>query len=360
MSHQWRNISLGNLTDSNDLATSPATRPIPRTRSDPSTASYFTPNTQACNTSYNLDPYTPSVYASQHHPYMQHTHSHCAHQQAMANARARSNQDIIHSMLTPVLSDLSRNSPTGSTCAPNHERVSWERSSLQRVVPSPVQGLSNDPAPDSFQWSPNSDPQFMNFDTQTWSDALSSPLTAANMHSYLPTQYGFTPETSPVSPPPYPTTTSSFQPDVKRQVSPASSSSSSQRESRRGSFDTPGTGKSCSHCHATSTPLWRREPTTLKPLCNACGLYLQQRNKHRPQELIDADAADDSSEESEGDGTGPECSHCRTHHTSVWRRSKTGAQLCNACGVYSRLRGRDRPLSLKRNKIKPRSKHTPK
>ncbi|KAJ7908125.1 hypothetical protein B0H13DRAFT_2017423 [Mycena leptocephala] len=53
----------------------------------------------------------------------------------------------------------------------------------------------------------------------------------------------------------------------------------------------------------------------------------------------------------------PECSHCHTHRTSVWRRSKTGAKLCNACGVYARLRGRDRPLSLRRNKIRPRCKH---
>ncbi|KAI3603738.1 gata zinc finger domain-containing protein [Moniliophthora roreri] len=117
--------------------------------------------------------------------------------------------------------------------------------------------------------------------------------------------------------------------------------------------------KMCSHCRATSTPLWRREPTTLKPLCNACGLYLQQRNKLRPQELIDADFDDENSDES-GDGTGPECSHCHTRNTSVWRRSKTGEQLCNACGVYSRLRGKDRPLSLRRNKIKPRTKHAAK
>ncbi|KAJ7580562.1 hypothetical protein C8J56DRAFT_1169280 [Mycena floridula] len=127
---------------------------------------------------------------------------------------------------------------------------------------------------------------------------------------------------------------------------------------RRASIDSTGSSvKMCSHCHATSTPLWRREPVTLRPLCNACGLYLQQRNKLRPQELIDADNDDDSSDGS-GDGTGPECSHCHTHNTSVWRRSKTGDQLCNACGVYSRLKGKDRPLSLKRNKIKPRSKHT--
>lgn len=136
----------------------------------------------------------------------------------------------------------------------------------------------------------------------------------------------------------------------------ANSSSSSSRASP--STSTNGSTKECSHCHAKSTPLWRREPQTLRTLCNACGLYLQQRNKLRPQELIDADEDDDEEEDPASyDPNSPECSHCHTHQTSVWRRSKEGQQLCNACGVYSRLRGRDRPLSLKRNKIKPRSKH---
>jgi GATA-binding protein 2 len=86
----------------------------------------------------------------------------------------------------------------------------------------------------------------------------------------------------------------------------------------------------------------------------------------RPLALIAADASDDEEGSSacsfDGDAEGrpaggPECSHCHTHKTSVWRRSKTGAKLCNACGVYARLRGRDRPLELRKNKIKPRCKH---
>ena len=153
-------------------------------------------------------------------------------------------------------------------------------------------------------------------------------------------------EMSPVSSP-------SPSPSVMpRDTSSHTVSSPSRRASAGGSVD----GKKCSHCSATSTPLWRREPTTLKPLCNACGLYLQQRHRHRPKELIDADQDDDESEE-DRNYNGPECSHCHTHRTSVWRRSKTGAQLCNACGVYARLRGKERPLSLKRKKIKPRTKH---
>jgi hypothetical protein len=128
---------------------------------------------------------------------------------------------------------------------------------------------------------------------------------------------------------------------------------------RRGSVDSGLGTKICSHCSATSTPLWRRDPNTMKPLCNACGLYLQQRGQHRPQELIDADIDDGSSDDtSPGDGTGPECSHCHTRNTSVWRRNPDGQQVCNACGVYQRLRGVPRPLSLKRNKIKPRTKHS--
>jgi hypothetical protein len=105
--------------------------------------------------------------------------------------------------------------------------------------------------------------------------------------------------------------------------------------------------KTCSHCKTTSTPLWRRDPRTREPMCNACGLYLQQRNKLRPQVLIDADAdVEGEEDDSIYDPSLPSCSHCQTRKTSVWRRGKDGAQLCNACGVYQRLRGKVRILSF--------------
>ncbi|KAJ7024445.1 hypothetical protein C8F04DRAFT_968840 [Mycena alexandri] len=123
------------------------------------------------------------------------------------------------------------------------------------------------------------------------------------------------------------------------------------------SHEVPEGPKQCYNCGRTSTPLWRRDPSTQQVLCNACGLYVQQRREPRPQILIDADNDDDESE-SEGDPGGPECSHCHTHQTSVWRRNKEGEQVCNACGVYQRLRGKPRPLELGGKKIKPRARHS--
>ncbi|KAJ7082481.1 hypothetical protein C8R44DRAFT_558151, partial [Mycena epipterygia] len=111
--------------------------------------------------------------------------------------------------------------------------------------------------------------------------------------------------------------------------------------------------KECYNCHTTNTPLWRRDPKTNRPLCNACGLYVHNRHTPRPRELIEADNDDD--EEGSDMPDGPECSHCHTRQTSVWRRNSDGDHVCNACGVYQRLHGRERPLSLtKHTKPKPR------
>ncbi|KAJ7259782.1 hypothetical protein C8J57DRAFT_491294 [Mycena rebaudengoi] len=140
----------------------------------------------------------------------------------------------------------------------------------------------------------------------------------------------------------------------------------SDRRSRPRSGSTSGMGhsaqstfsiKQCYHCRATSTPLWRRDPVTHETLCNACGLYLQQRHAMRPQELIDADE-DANDSVGVGNQDGPECVNCHARHTTVWRRNKAGEQVCNACGVYARLNGKDRPPELRKNKIRPRGKQS--
>ncbi|KUJ07477.1 uncharacterized protein LY89DRAFT_725639 [Mollisia scopiformis] len=50
------------------------------------------------------------------------------------------------------------------------------------------------------------------------------------------------------------------------------------------------------------------------------------------------------------------CTNCLTQTTPLWRRDIEGAPLCNACGLYCRLHGMRRPLSLKTDVIKRRNR----
>ncbi|KAJ7229801.1 hypothetical protein GGX14DRAFT_325471, partial [Mycena pura] len=116
--------------------------------------------------------------------------------------------------------------------------------------------------------------------------------------------------------------------------------------------------KICARCGTRSTPLWRRDPRTHKPLCNACGLYLYQRHEDRPHSLIAAERATPlpPPDQAQG-GPGPVCTNCGTRTTSAWRRNKAREQVCNACGVYERTNDKTRPVELRSDRIKPRSKH---
>lgn len=51
-----------------------------------------------------------------------------------------------------------------------------------------------------------------------------------------------------------------------------------------------------------------------------------------------------------------QCSNCNTTTTPLWRRSPEGESLCNACGLFLKLHGVVRPLSLKTDVIKKRNR----
>ncbi|WFD41488.1 Sodium- and chloride-dependent GABA transporter 1 [Malassezia psittaci] len=51
------------------------------------------------------------------------------------------------------------------------------------------------------------------------------------------------------------------------------------------------------------------------------------------------------------------CSNCQTTKTPLWRRDNEGNALCNACGLFQRLHGVMRPLSLKTDVIKKRNRN---
>ncbi|KAG2336866.1 hypothetical protein BDR05DRAFT_1011518, partial [Suillus weaverae] len=43
--------------------------------------------------------------------------------------------------------------------------------------------------------------------------------------------------------------------------------------------------------------------------------------------------------------------------TPLWRKDKEGKTVCNACGLYYKLHGSTRPISMKSNIICKRSRH---
>lgn len=59
---------------------------------------------------------------------------------------------------------------------------------------------------------------------------------------------------------------------------------------------------------------------------------------------------------SNNDMSQPTCQNCTTSTTPLWRRDEIGSVLCNACGLFLKLHGRPRPISLKTDVIKSRNR----
>ncbi|CAG5102970.1 Oidioi.mRNA.OKI2018_I69.chr1.g553.t1.cds [Oikopleura dioica] len=97
----------------------------------------------------------------------------------------------------------------------------------------------------------------------------------------------------------------------------------------------------CSNCKATVTPLWRRDEVG-NYLCNACGLYYKVNGKPRP--LVKPKRRTVPSKRE-----GTICDNCKTTETSLWRKNSAGIAVCNACGLYEKLHGTPRPLTMKKD-----------
>lgn len=125
---------------------------------------------------------------------------------------------------------------------------------------------------------------------------------------------------------------------------------------------------SCSNCGAISTPLWRRS-TDDQLLCNACGLYLKLHKSHRPKSLKSSRSSIHANPPGEwsnykmdfdlSNNPSIACANCDTTRTPLWRKAENGQTLCNACGLYLKLHKSQRPLSMKTDTIKKRTRYDP-
>ncbi|KAJ7287172.1 hypothetical protein C8J57DRAFT_1283087 [Mycena rebaudengoi] len=52
-----------------------------------------------------------------------------------------------------------------------------------------------------------------------------------------------------------------------------------------------------------------------------------------------------------------QCFNCQTTVTPFWRKGDKSQIVCNACGLYYKLHGSARPISMKSDVIRRRSRH---
>ncbi|KAG0369787.1 hypothetical protein BGZ54_008876 [Gamsiella multidivaricata] len=166
--------------------------------------------------------------------------------------------------------------------------------------------------------------------------APQSPVASAPLAAHSPSF-----SMSPVATPAHPLQTPATSAGLK-----SSKATKPRKPSKAAIKAAAGMGVRCHNCGATATPLWRRSANN-EPLCNACGLYHKLHAMHRPKHL----------QQSMGQGPQPMCTNCKTTLTPLWRKDDHGDILCNACGLYYKLHHIHRPISLKRNVIRRRSRY---
>lgn len=96
--------------------------------------------------------------------------------------------------------------------------------------------------------------------------------------------------------------------------------------------------------------------SNITPQPQKSNLTFSLQNQSRKQLTGAVDPKDVKGSVNKVSGSKPtECSNCQTLKTPLWRKDSAGNTLCNACGLFLKLHGSTRPLSLKTDVIRKRS-----
>ncbi|CAL1698472.1 unnamed protein product [Somion occarium] len=117
-----------------------------------------------------------------------------------------------------------------------------------------------------------------------------------------------------------------------------------------------GVKAECSNCGATHTPLWRRGLND-ELNCNACGLYCKLRPRPKSMRNSHGENRSQAAPRQESQEIVAQCYNCHTTATPLWRKDDEGKTVCNACGLYFKLHGSARPISMKSDVIRKRARH---
>ncbi|KAJ8663256.1 hypothetical protein O0I10_000494 [Lichtheimia ornata] len=101
--------------------------------------------------------------------------------------------------------------------------------------------------------------------------------------------------------------------------------------------------------------------SNVAPMMFATLPLLQPTSTQGTTKMVDIDKTSSSTEESSSsssssnaNNSGVECANCHQTQTPLWRKNDRGEPVCNACGLYSRLHHRDRPIEMRKTKIQRR------